>query len=539
MLKKIKGQDRLLFILCVVVLSVLILFVCTGIFITIASLSDVDAEVRYALEIIRSGEIFPSEYTTGPDVWVYARNMAMAPILLFTDDLLFAFSAASIIMLMPAVLSVIYCSRKIMKNNTWLIAIPLLFCGIGYDWYLMYTSTSSYMAQFLSLILVITLYIDSVDENYKIKSKIKFIFLVILILYMGLGGGRGLQVYGVPLVGTIVISFLYKYINDSFYDSLKKSEKMLSIAIPLGVAMIVSFLGSQLLLKRMNCPSENASIYFSDLDFFQRIEDLYNTFMLICGITSNVPMLSVNGVLNLLKITGGIILYILLPILQIKNLKNESNEMKLFSIYACIHLLEMILIAIFTNALTAIAPRYLLTTMYILIFLAAHYLYKIICSKPDKSLIKVMINVCFSMYVLICSASMASSCMNYDEKIAQRKDLTNYLKSEELTWGYASYWNAGSNSLLSNREVNIEAVIIWDNLTASHWLNSKYNYTPEAYQGPSFLMIDDAENEIFTTGNAYAALGEPYRILNYGGFWIYVYDYNISINNFEGKEALS
>lgn len=89
--------------------------------------------------------------------------------------------------------------------------------------------------------------------------------------------------------------------------------------------------------------------------------------------------------------------------------------------------------------------------------------------------------------------------------------------------------------VLSNFDIEIGGVLLQEYIVPYRWLSSDISYDPDSYTGESFLMLTDAEAEVFEKQIGFAVLGDPSQILSYDGFKIYVYPYNIAENDFYGR----
>jgi len=110
------------------------------------------------------------------------------------------------------------------------------------------------------------------------------------------------------------------------------------------------------------------------------------------------------------------------------------------------------------------------------------------------------------------------------EPVLQQK-LSAVLLENNLTSGYASYWNASSITVLSDGNVNVRAIAANnEKLEAFEWLSKDEWYKEYA----NFVII--ADNDLFgVTGEiAKKNFGTPSEIIDCGQFHIYKYEKDIS-----------
>ena len=90
---------------------------------------------------------------------------------------------------------------------------------------------------------------------------------------------------------------------------------------------------------------------------------------------------------------------------------------------------------------------------------------------------------------------------HYKDKIGvnPNEGLISFLEENDLHYGYASFWNASVNTVLSNGEV--EVLPLWDYTVSDgsrkpynpsdyrQWLNNLDHYDPAAHPGKSFVLL--------------------------------------------------
>jgi hypothetical protein len=109
------------------------------------------------------------------------------------------------------------------------------------------------------------------------------------------------------------------------------------------------------------------------------------------------------------------------------------------------------------------------------------------------------------------------------------KSVVTFLKEKDLNYGYASYWNAGKNTVLSNFEVKVNAINITENnIKPYYWLSSYRWYRPETFTGKTFLLLTKEEKDVLFKGEVDKFLGSPQATYSINEFEVIVYDYNIA-----------
>lgn len=89
-------------------------------------------------------------------------------------------------------------------------------------------------------------------------------------------------------------------------------------------------------------PSADMSSFTKD--FSGALENFFVYFVKLMGIEGGYSLFSLHGIVNVIKLAGGILLLIVFPALQIRKFRSETPAMRFFTAFACIHVLEILLL---------------------------------------------------------------------------------------------------------------------------------------------------------------------------------------------------
>ena len=74
--------------------------------------------------------------------------------------------------------------------------------------------------------------------------------------------------------------------------------------------------------------------------------------------------------------------------------------------------------------------------------------------------------------------------------------LTAYLEERGYTHGYASYWNAHKNTVLSDSRVVVADVEVEEfAIKPQYWLTNRQYYSEDYYEGPTFLVLTEKDRK--------------------------------------------
>lgn len=104
-----------------------------------------------------------------------------------------------------------------------------------------------------------------------------------------------------------------------------------------------------------------------------------------------------------------------------------------------------------------------------------------------------------------------------------------FLQGQHAQYGYASYWNAGNTTVLSDHAVKIRQIIIANGLPRpQRFLSSDTWYEPANWQGPSFLFLTKPEDAQVNWQDMAKLCGEPSRRVIYKNMVYIEYGHNIA-----------
>jgi hypothetical protein len=101
--------------------------------------------------------------------------------------------------------------------------------------------------------------------------------------------------------------------------------------------------------------------------------------------------------------------------------------------------------------------------------------------------------------------------------------LVAFLEKNGLHDGYASYWHAHVNTVLSSGRVRVRPVIYAGLPRAMFQLSAPSWYGPSANTGPRFFLFTREESRSVDLGALRRAAGEPQRTLEFGNYLILAY----------------
>lgn len=491
--------------------------------------SDTATSNLLANEQIFEGRFFPKDWVYGQDIWTIFLNVPIIFLSLFMKDQLLMRAIASVVFISIAVISVLMFHKSVYNDRSWLVSIPFLFNALSITYSSIVFGQTAYLPPLIFIMLSLVLFTNSVDDKFKIINKNQFIILSLLLIYLGISGLRYIQAIGIPLLVSICVVFFIEY----YSSPLKKIKTMVRSSaisfILVFLSICIGFIAFVIIKSNVHFVAGATNITYSTLERISSNFIVYlQSFMDIFGFQSGVKLFSIHGVLNGFKIITALFLLVIFPYKLIKQYNKETFKVKVFIVFSITHISIILFLSIFLNLLSGLSDsRYVITSIFLMFLLSSYYIYKYLFNKGEllrNILVFAIFIFSMSSFYLILQTSK-----DYQSNMSEMKSTVNFLKDKDLIYGYATYWNAGNNSVLSNFEVNINAVNIEANrISPFYWLSSYRWYKTNNHKGETFLLLTKDEKELLFQGGAEELFGIPKATYSINQFEVIVYDYNIA-----------
>lgn len=353
------------------------------------------------------------------------------------------------------------------------------------------------------------------------KRDIKtFIYVTLLVLWTAICTANGEQtaiMYLAPLTGAILLE-RYFDINKKLISGSNKKQYILAVIIL--AASLAGLLIGTLIKGDINVSYANAYSSFSKMSSWsQNALDLFTEYFSLLGVNSDrgVIIFSGAGIVILLRILTSCVL-IAVPLIMA--LMYKSFEQISYRIMIIVyHITALIILTgwIFGRLNSAnwrLSP---------LVALSA-----ILCVMFAKWLAKRYMR--FSVFVFIPILAMiiiaGSSICTLDKSTEKNKEF-NYvisvLESNDLEYGYATFWNANIMTLLSDSQVKVRNVILSEEGIKKTTYQSNTNWYENAPEYDRyFLMMSSSEYASYYEG--YGSIEKPDTVIAAGGYIIFVYN---------------
>lgn len=521
------ASDKILRILITILAALTI--ICIFTIYKLGFHSDFAAANILAREQLRTGQLLPDTWNTSTGIFIVFYNLLIVPFSLFIKDQLVLRSIAVSIVLLIFVFLLRYFSQKIVGSNFYLVVLCFFFSGTSSVVVEMAFAEAAYLISVLDNILLLTLFFKAVSNNFSVKSKKYYRLLLVYVAYLCLYGVLNLAYQVLPFLGSMVLFFILEHATVPSHQLKQEFSRTIKLIAFLLVSIVVGLLGANYLAEAVEFQSQ-ANITYAG--YSNQASAFVGFILSAIGYRGGVQLFSLPGLMNAVIIAA--FLAMLVCCIQLfRKYHEQSFEVKILMNFSlvifCIYLYFDFLI----YCTVAGTERYFFKPLFFLYILSGYYIYTYIFQKGFLS--KIVAIVSIAIFSLPYAVAGIPNILNYPKLHNEQLGLVNYLKGNGLKHGYATFWNAGNNMVLSNFDIEIGGVLLQEYIVPYRWLSSDISYDPDSYTGESFLMLTDAEAEVFENQIGFAVLGDPSQILSYDGFKIYVYPYNIAENDFYGR----
>ena len=497
--------------------------------------SDAAAPFNLAREMLRTGEIFPDGWVGSTGIFHF--NYMIWLCLHIIPDYLLAKSVVEFLYACIFAASIVLLCRWVFRNQSWLLIIPILFTCLSFDphYEILFVQCAYTNVLFFTFFVMAFFGRSVVDWENWVLDKKWVIFTCIMLFLSCLFGIVLVQSILIPMFGSFVILVLKRHKDNKTWSEFKGVLRYIPYILLLGIAGSVGFLGSMKIYDLSGVVGNNGvTTFISSLDdLILSVASIFQGILCYVQFPSGTSLFSLNGILGLIRVCAVVALTVVFPFFAFRNFKHEPIHKQFFLLFVLLHVAEILVIMALCGPIGAIsAGRYLISSIILLMVVGLNYIYETFLLR--KNVLGWLYSLGVSMVAVICMLPVWMSYSGYQANLTAATGITDFLQENDLEFGYATFWNAGRNTILSNGEVQISGVIPVNNVVSPYyWLTSKDWYEPDFYTGRSFLMLTSGEIEGYAP-NGYEAtqLGNPDEILTYGDYTILVYNYNISTNQF-------
>lgn len=507
--------------------------------------SDTATGSLLANSIIKNKCIFPSSwnYANG-DIWVF--NLWPECLLpnIFVSSKSLARMIGSLITVYIAIVSIIYFTKTVLKNDSWLISIPVVFVfligtgDISIDEKVLGTIMAipessdmllyqcAYTHIIICLVLILT-FIYKIIFNEKNNSKKFYLISALLITLLCMGGTR--------YIAEITIPFFILLIMLNIFYSKTNSKKKLNCIVLLIISSCVGYVIYIWLASwhNMNLRVVNEMVFGSSIEvIFDNVIKAFSNILALFGFYPNVGLMTIQGIMNMVFIFSCFIFIYFVPCLIARKIRKYEEEINYFVLFVFVHFFVFLMVVIL---LSKMMPHYLLTSVILSIILSSSFIYNYF-SKKDN----ILCYVCICAFCL-CSIIQMIGLLQYSNdwtKILKRNvDFENKLIDLGVSKAYSQYWNAYTNEIYSDFKIKTGALYIDTEgrinsnnavLRPYYWLCEDDVFNDDGNIKTALLLNEEEKESLSDKFSIDESLGVPIDEYFENNLYVYIFDHDIA-----------
>lgn len=508
MLKNLKKEKVLIAVAGFILIAFLILLSWNNFFVCRSRLdSDMASELILEQSLSERNQMFHSGWYYSTELRILNTLLVRAPLFKIFSDwttvrtvgnaLLFCFMLCSYLVLLK------YLKVDIEFS---LLTAAMLLCPFSRIWLNIMYEGAYYIPHVTITFFYLTLFLmveKTGHEANRIKKRGILAGYLLLSVILGMSGIRYMLNIQLPILMTSALLVLfnrnYQEIREKpTAENLKKALKwkptlyfLLSL-IGAAVTVLGYFISERLLSRvfRFHSYSNNKFKIFSEVPLLTQFSKLTEDLLGLLGYSQGVKLFSLQGIRNIAVLL--LLLLFILMFIKILNTKNLSYEKKFTAVFFISSFLISSATFILLDTYTS---RY-----YIPVLAAAVPAAAIYWQEEEKKLDRIFIGGgCIAAALIIGLLVWKEYAFDCRDNKNNREDVLAYLLDNDLTFGYATFWNGNVLTELSNGEVEVAGVstINKDSISYFQWLTFAKYHEPGYHEGKVFILLAKSELEAF------------------------------------------
>lgn len=504
--------------------------------------SDAAVKVLLAEEMTRTGAFFPPDWYYINEIYVLFGSAVAAPLLSILAPGFAVHAIADIVMAVFA-LTGVFAALRLAKVNTVLVwmAMAVFLTGLStyYAENVFGQSAYSTGVGVLGYSLATIFFLERRAFSLESRLSLAVILLLgLLLMFTIIGGMRGLLSYAIPLIATLSTCIVIDCCNGR---ALRDQKKVIWCICLLGAFCTAGFVGHLWLRTRVHLfiPDVQLNLIGPGALGEKAFLWLESWLHLVDALPAGERLFSIRGVFRSLRLVAlvtilGVSLHLVFRVRRI-----ESPVLRLAVIYFFWQFAIATYVYLFTNL-----SKNILTSRYFVLTLTAALVVVVVYAHQRLSTDRIATHLATAAAsaVFLLSAplhlllpyweqgQLAPSAAGGERRSSAFEGLAEFLKREGLTFGFASYWNAGVVGVFSDGHTRVIPVHLHPTELLQPFRHhaSEDWFRPAFHSGSSFILYRIDELAAVDKSLLERVLGPPRRIVKHDPWIVYEYAYNVA-----------
>ena len=511
--------------------------------------SDSAAFNLLADEIIRTRQLFPSDWYYINDISLLTPHLIIVPLaLLFSESFVLHATACFVFAGLFAFSLYLLCRVSGLRTDDFLFAISLLFTGLSALFAKFLFGEFAYGGSVASTFVVIALVLRTLRAYHENNRRSLSRWSALLVAFLSVvlvSGVRGLFLDVVPTLATLAIVLLAQQMGR--VHPVFRGRAIGYVGLLVVVATLLGMAGFVAIRSGIHFQSDKSAARYVDYQQLKsNIGIFFEGFLAYAGAmpAPNKRPMSVYGFITAYRLFWfGLVL--LAPFWLLFRSRRAANPyFQFLLVFYGFSFISTSYLYVFSSLTENVATfRYCISPCVLAVVLVGYAASELRLHYGAKG-VCLLVAACLPLYA---SSYQQLIAPYFEAKITSghgtvlhenaRQPLADYLVNQNLRYGYATYWNAGAVTLLSGERTHVNAILLGDNPPASpfRWLTAGNAYASPAFQGRTFLLVTDEENRGVSHGfgaankvSLQAYLGPPESVKTFSGYSILVYGFNLA-----------
>lgn len=443
-----------------------------------------------------------------------------------------------------------YGKKFLNKKDVWIL-IAIFISGISYSILDYFYAFNAYLTVVINSMLLLFMYFKSFEEEN--SKKIYYILGLVFTFLFNIGSLRYLPSVVLPFILTecfFIISDNLKVKNvKEFILKNTKIKKLLFVFL----IAVCAFCTYKLLTINLYFEARASDTEYTKLGMksikegidaiFECIFNFFgydnqnhpNVFMMTSDYFleqyKQFSLLSIRGIAYTIKFIISIIFIVITPITLFKRFKENDHKIQFLIVFNAISWIIMIYSYLFMDGFfyNSSELKYFIFNIILNIILGIYCIFKFYAIK----LVTKVIFECLLIFYVIANIYQTSVIVvEHDQKALDRRyELVNVLKENNLTFGYADFWDGLMTYYLSNYKITTVSVITDDRVSSYRWYSDKRWYDSGYHTGKTFLALNSNGKLFKDFYKMY--YGNPDKIVETDNYTVFIYNKNPFDNEFE------
>lgn len=354
------------------------------------------------------------------------------------------------------------------------------------------------------------------------SDKRKYVFLLtVWTILCSMNGIQSLTIYGMPVLAALVANIFFDVKTPVLS---KKNEKKYIIISILVFSILIGILLGKIVNGNIIAGYQNGYSTFSNQDeWLDNFLSIVPQWFKLFGIEADdgIMLYSSEGIIILLKAVCSLIILGVPVVMMFMYKRFEATAYRLMILthgFMTGLILSGWIFGSLNTACWRLSP--IIGTSVILCVMFARWIY---ANKIGKRISAVII---VPLAVLILISAMDIVKINNTQSVSNKnlEELISVLDENNLHYGYGTFWNANSITLLSDNDIKVRCIAVDDEGARPRMYQTNINWYKGDLYEEYFILLGSEEYFKYRYSSGYA---EPVKEIKHDDYYILVYDYNI------------